>query len=197
MTGLAIKNLWARKLRALTTTLAVFIGVALIAGTYILTDTMFKAFDEIFSDSLKGTDVVITREDVVRQETGEVPAFSADLLDEVKRVPGVEVAAGGIFTPGGIFDEEGETIGSQFAPKFISSLSPERLRSLTYVDGSPPANARQASLDEAAADEAGLEIGDRIQIAGQERVRSYDLVGLTRLGEASFGGAVIGELTLP
>jgi putative ABC transport system permease protein len=197
VTGLAIKNLWARKLRALTTTLAVFIGVALIAGTYILTDTMFKAFDEIFSDSLKGTDVVVTREDVVRQETGEVPAFSADLLSEVKRVPGVEVAAGGIFTPGGIFDEEGETIGSEFAPKFISSRSPERLESLTYVEGDPPADARQASLDEAAADEAGLEIGDRVQVVGQGRVRSYELTGLTKLGEASFGGAVIAQLTLP
>ena len=197
MTGLSIKNLWARKLRALTTTLAVFIGVALIAGTYILTDTMFKAFDEIFSDSLKGTDVVITREDVVRQESGEVPAFSAELLGEVKRVPGVEVAAGGIFTPGGIFDDEGETIGSEFAPKFISSLLPGAAQVAHLPRGNSPANARQASLDQAAADEAGLEIGDRFQVAGQERVRSYELVGLTKLGEASFGGAVIAELTLP
>ena len=58
VTRLAIKSLWARKVRALTTILAVVIGVAFVAGTYILTDTTFAAFDEIFSDSLKGTDVV-------------------------------------------------------------------------------------------------------------------------------------------
>ena len=197
MTSLAVKNLWARKLRALTTTLAVFIGVALIAGTYILTDTMFKAFDEIFSESLKGTDVVITREDVVRQDSGEVPTVPAEILAKVTKVPGVEIAAGGIFTAGGLFDENGDKIGSQFAPKFISSRLPGRLESLTYVDGSPPVNSRQASLDEAAADEAGVEIGDRIKVAGQERVRSYDLVGLTKLGDASFGGASIAQLTLP
>ena len=70
MPSLAVKNLWARKGRALTTTLAVFIGVALVAGTYVLTDTINAAFDEIFSESLKGTDVVITAREPVKQESG-------------------------------------------------------------------------------------------------------------------------------
>ena len=61
MVGVAVKSLWARKLRALGTTIAVFVGVSLIAGTYVITDTINKAFDEIFSDSLKGTSVVITK----------------------------------------------------------------------------------------------------------------------------------------
>ena len=52
MTRLALKSLWARKVRAMATTLAVVIGVAFVAGTYILTDTTFAAFDEIFNDSL-------------------------------------------------------------------------------------------------------------------------------------------------
>ena len=53
MTSLAIKSLWARKRRAATTTLAVLIGVSLVSGTYVLTDTINKAFDQIFTDSLK------------------------------------------------------------------------------------------------------------------------------------------------
>ena len=89
MTGLAVKSLWARRVRALTTTLAVVIGVAFVAGTYILTDTTFAAFDEIFADSLAKTDVVITAKDAVRQETGEVP--------ELQRLPAAEGEAG----PGG------------------------------------------------------------------------------------------------
>jgi putative ABC transport system permease protein len=195
--SLGAKNFWARKVRAMTTTLAVFIGVALVSGTYVLTDTTFAAFDEIFADSLKGTDVVITAEDVVRQETGETPSFSAAALPRVREVPGVALAAGGIFTPGGIFDSEGDKIGSQFAPKFISSLLPPRLESLTYVEGDKPTGPSQASLDEAAADESGLEIGDRIRVAGETEAKSYELVGLTRLGEASFGGASIAQLILP
>ena len=80
MTGLALKSLWARRIRALTTILAVTIGVAFVAGTYILTDTTFAAFDEIFEDALAKTDVVITAKEAVRQETGEVPSFEASVL---------------------------------------------------------------------------------------------------------------------
>ena len=56
MPGLALKSLWARKVRALSTSLAVVIGVAFVVGSYILTDTIFAAFDEIFDESLKGTE---------------------------------------------------------------------------------------------------------------------------------------------
>ena len=78
MTGLAVKSLWARKVRAFTTTLAVVIGVAFVAGTYILTDTTFAAFDEIFSDSLKGTSVVITAKDEVEQDSRRDPHLQRD-----------------------------------------------------------------------------------------------------------------------
>jgi putative ABC transport system permease protein len=197
VTRLAIKSLWARKVRALTTILAVVIGVAFVAGTYILTDTTFAAFDEIFSDSLKGTDVVITARNDVQQETNEQPSFSASVLAPVKKVPGVRLASGAIFTPGGFFDAQGDKIGSKFSPKFISSRLPGSLESLTYLDGRAPRGPTEASLDRSAAEEAGIGIGDRIRIASVARAKSFRLVGLTRLGNASFGGASIAQLTLP
>jgi putative ABC transport system permease protein len=197
LTGLAVKSLWARKVRALMTVLAVVIGVAFVAGTYILTDTTFAAFDEIFEDSLAKTDVVITAKDEVRQETGEVPSFSAALLPKAKRVEGVRVASGQIFTPGAFFDAENEQIGSQFAPKFITSVLPESLETQTYVEGRPPRNASEVSLDDGAAEEDGIEIGDTLKLASVERVVAYRVVGLTKLGEASWGGASIAGLILP
>ncbi len=197
MTGLAIRSLWARKVRALGTTLAVVIGIAFVAGSYVLTDTIFAAFDEIFSDSLKGTSVVVTAKNPVEQENGEVPAIPASLLPKVRHVPGVRLASGAIFTPGGFFDSEGEKIGNKFAPKFISSHLPDGLESLTYVDGHPPRGPTEASLDEAAAESSGLELGERIKLIGQGSARSFRLVGFTHLGDASFGGASIAQVTLP
>ena len=120
MTSLGLKSLWARKIRALTTTFAVVIGVAFVAGSYILTDTIFAAFDEIFSESLKGTSVVVSAKNPVEQESGEVQTIPAALLPRIDRTPGVKEAAGAIFTPGGFFDSENEAIGAKFAPKFIS-----------------------------------------------------------------------------
>src|ERR687895_1953664 len=103
MTSLALKSLWARRVRALTTTLPVFIGVALVAGTYVLTDTINAAFDDIFESSLEGTDVVITADEAVRQESGITPTFDASVLPAVKRVDGVRIAIGAGFTGGGVF----------------------------------------------------------------------------------------------
>ena len=197
MTGLAIKSLWARKARALGTTFAVVIGVAFIAGSYVLTDTIFAAFDEIFSESLKGTSVVVTAENPVKQENGEVPTITASLLPRVQRTPGVRLASGAIFTPGGFFDAEGKKIGSKFAPKFISSTLPGPLESLTYLEGRRPRGPDEASLDRAAAETSGLKLGEEIKLIGQGSARSFELVGFTRLGGASFGGASIAQVTLP
>jgi len=135
VTRLSIKSLWARKVRAFATSLAVILGVAFIAGSYVLTDTIFAAFDEIFTESLQGTAVVVTAQNPVKQESGEVPTIPAAYLPKVKGVAGVKQAAGAIFTPGGFFDEENDAIGTKFAPKFISSTLPEGLESLTYVEG--------------------------------------------------------------
>ncbi len=197
MTGLALKSLWARKARALGTTFAVVIGVAFIAGSYVLTDTIFAAFDEIFTDSLKGTSVVVTAKNPVEQQNGEIPTIPASLLPRVQKVAGVKLAAGAIFTPGGFFDSEGEKIGNKFAPKFISSRLPDGLESLTYVDGHPPRGPTEASLDEAAAESSGITLGEKIKLIGQGSARSFRLVGFTHLGDASFGGASIAQVTLP
>ena len=197
MTSLGLKSLWARKIRALTTTFAVVIGVAFVAGSYILTDTIFAAFDEIFSESLKGTSVVVSAKNPVEQESGEVQTIPAALLPRIDRTPGVKEAAGAIFTPGGFFDSENEAIGAKFAPKFISSVLPEALRSVDYVEGNPPHGPREASLDKAAAEDSGLALGDRIKLVGQGETRVVRLTGLTQLGSASFGGASIAQVTLP
>jgi putative ABC transport system permease protein len=197
LTSLALKSLWARKARAFATTFAVVIGVAFVAGSYVLTDTIFAAFDEIFGESLKGTSVVISAENPVKQENGEVPTISASLLPRVQKTPGVKLAAGAIFTPGGFFDSEGNKIGNKFAPKFISSELPGKLESLTYIEGNRPRGPTEASIDKAAAEASGLKLGEQVKLIGQGSARSFELVGFTRLGGASFGGASIAQVTLP
>jgi putative ABC transport system permease protein len=197
LTSLGLKSLWARKVRALLTSFAVFLGVAFVAGSFVLTDTIFAAFDEIFSESLKGTSVVVSAENPVKQESGEIPTIKASLLPRVQKTPGVRLAAGAIFTPGAFFDSENEKIGNKFAPKFISSTQPDPLESLTYVDGHTPRGPTEASLDKAAADAADLKLGEKIKLIGQGNLETFRLVGLTQLGSASFGGASIAQVTLP
>jgi putative ABC transport system permease protein len=197
VTSLALKGLWARKVRAMTTIIAVVLGVAFVAGSYVLTDTIFAAFDEIFNESLSGTSVVVTAENPVKQESGETPTIGASLLPKVQKTRGVRLAAGAIFTPGGFFNGQGEKIGNKFAPKFISSTLPDGLESLNYVEGHKPRGPREASIDKAAAEGGGLELGETIELIGEGAAEKFRLVGLTKLGSASFGGASIAQVTLP
>lgn len=198
MLSLTFKNLWARKWRSLMTAIAVVFGIALVAGTYILTDTTNQAFDQIFEEANSGNDVIVTAKSEVTQDDGTVPAFSDRYLKKVRAVEGVDLAAGSIFTTGAILDAEGESTGGGFAPQFIASEVPDRFESLEYVEGRAPAGPREVSLDEAAAERSDLKVGDTIQLVGSGQAEPFRLVGLTRLGgSSSFGGSSIAVVRLP
>ena len=60
MLRVTLKGIWAHKLRLSLTALAVVLGVGFIAGTFIYTDTIGKAFDGIFDDAFEGVDIVVS-----------------------------------------------------------------------------------------------------------------------------------------
>jgi putative ABC transport system permease protein len=197
MLSLTFKNLWARKWRSLMTAVAVIFGIALVAGTYVLTDTTNQAFDQIFNESLAGTDVVVTAKSEVDQQDGSTPSFSAKILKEVRQVDGVKQAAGSIFTQGAILNQDNDSVGGGFAPQFIASTGPKIFDAVTYPEGHKPTGPREATLDQAAADRKGLEIGDTIQLIGSGPAVPFKLVGITQLGGSSFGGTSIAAVQLP
>ena len=197
MTKVALRGIGARKLRAFTTWLAIFLGVALVAGTYVLTDTINKSFEEIFTESLKGTDVAITSRQDVQTNDDMPPAFPARLLDRVRQVDGVQAAAGSVFASGRFVDAKGDPIGTSFAPNFISSLLPPRFEALDYVEGRKPRTPTEASIDTQTADTGDLKVGSKLRLAGAHEAKTYDVVGLTKLGDTSFGGAGIAQVLLP
>ena len=86
MTRLALRALWSRKLRTVLTGLAIVLGVATISGTYVLTDSISKAFDAIFTSIYRNTDAVITGKSASQQELDDEPAA-------VRRVAAPEGAA--------------------------------------------------------------------------------------------------------
>lgn len=179
------------------TALAVVFGIALVSGTYVLTDTTNQAFDEIFVKSNEKIDVTITTREQVRQVDGTVPSFSDRYEAQVRKVAGVREAVGSIFSQGSILGPDNESVGAPFAPQFISSVLPESLEALTYVKGRPPRADDEAALDEEAASRGGLEVGDTVRIGGIAAAKPFELVGITRLGSASFGGASISQTLLP
>jgi len=99
MTGVALKGLAGRKIRALLTAFAIVIGVSMVSGTFILTDTMQKSFNGLFDASYAKTDAVIQGKEIVKGSTnGSGVTLDASLLEQVRALPEVE-AAGGTVMP--------------------------------------------------------------------------------------------------
>jgi putative ABC transport system permease protein len=197
MVSVALKGLGARKLRAASTILAVLLGVALVAGTYILTDTINRSFDDIFETALEGTDVVVVPKEIVAQETSEPPPFRAALLDRVERVPGVAKAEGGIFSLVRITDAKGKPYGQGFAPQFAFSAASKPFDTLTYVEGHAPRTPREAAIDESNAKREGIDVGDTIGVVAEGPLKRFRVVGVNKLGDTSTGGSSSVTLTLP
>ncbi len=199
MGRIALRNLWERKLRTALTALAIVLGVMMVAGTYVLTDTIDRSFEDIFTQSNEGVDAVVTTREVIEAEDGQVPPFDARELEVVERTDGVAAAAGGISDPQvSIIGADGEPRGGNGAPSFGFSVVPERFDPLTYVEGGPPATDDEVVIDKATADAEGFAVGDEIEIAGKEAARTYTVTGISTLGDIdSFGGATLALLTLP
>ena len=95
MFRLTIKGLWAHKLRFALTGLAVVLGVAFMAGTMVLTDTMSRTFNGIFTTANEGIDVVVQRPVAVDGEQTEVrERVPTAVIDQIRDVDGVSAAAG-------------------------------------------------------------------------------------------------------
>ena len=70
MLALVLRGFLQRKLRVLLTGIAIALGVALMAGTYILTDTINHAFAEVFGIAYANKAVVVTEKETLGRGTG-------------------------------------------------------------------------------------------------------------------------------
>src|SRR4051812_17871020 len=95
MFALTVKSIRANKARFLLTGLAVILGVAFMAGTLVLTDTIKKSYDDITANVYRDTDAVVrsAREtESTNQGAATRGTISQSLLDTVRAVPGVQAA---------------------------------------------------------------------------------------------------------
>jgi putative ABC transport system permease protein len=201
MQKVALRGLFARKLRFALTVLAVVLGTTLIAGTYVFTDSINGAFDNIFAASNKGTDAAITPHKTIdtTDDGGTAPTIPASVLEQVRRQPGVASADGSVFDVGTVLGKDGKRVNkSGGAPNFIGSIADQpRFNAFTIKEGRKPRTADQAAIDASTADKQGWKLGDKVCAVATAARKCYTLVGTTQIaGVNSFGGATALELVL-
>jgi putative ABC transport system permease protein len=202
----ALKGLAGRKLRASLTAFAIILGVAMMSGTYVLTDTIDSAFSKIFDESYAGTDVVVSGKGAdisLDGTTADAPPIDESLVDKVAALPSVEAAAGSVAdeTNTKIIGSDDKAIDTSGAPSlgFGIEAGPEtdRFNPLNLLEGTWADADGEVVIDAGTADSEGYKVGDTIQISTLQPKQDFELVGVAQFGEVnSLGSATFAVFDL-
>ena len=191
MWRVTLKGVVAHRLRYALTALAVLLGVAFIAGTFVLTDTMNNSFNGLYSQMYQGTAAVVRATQPFNPGTNfanQRQLIDASLATTVARVPGVQAVALDTEGYARIVGKNGKPIGTvgNGAPKLgaawtdVTALNPFRL----LTGGQPPRSPGQVVIDEHSADVGGFKVGDTVRILTQQGSGIYTITGIVTFGSS-------------
>jgi putative ABC transport system permease protein len=199
MTAVALKGLWGRKTRSILTALAILLGVAMISGTYVLTDTVQKAFTTAFSGAYRNSSAIITGKDTING-SNSTPSVPASVLTRVRALPDVSAATGAyLFNNVQLVGHDGKAISSGGAPTFGFGVDPTqpRFNPITLVAGHWPHGPNQVVIDSGTAANHHYRLGDTIGAKGASRLAYYKVVGTGKISGISIGGATMAIFDVP
>jgi putative ABC transport system permease protein len=186
MIGVALKGLAARKVRALLTAFAVVIGVAMVAGTFMLTDTMQRSFDGLFTASSAQTDAVIRGKEVVKNSTsGSNVTIPEAMLAEVRALPEVGAATGDVSPAeanlADIYGRDGKKAARESVGTSVDAAN-ARFSPLRLKTGAWPKGPGQVVIDAGTAADNKFAAGDTVVISTLGRKHPYRVSGTVSFG---------------
>jgi putative ABC transport system permease protein len=207
MLRVTLRSFWEHKRRLVSTVVAIVLGVAFMAGTFVLTDTLDQVFDDLFAEANDEVDAQVQGEILFSDPFGgdQRANLPEGLVDEVAGVEGVGgaepfVTVIGFGSINRVLDDDGDPVGSSQGPPTLFENWVEDAALSPYVlqDGRGPESDDEIAMNLGAVEDADFEIGDRIAVVGQFGREEYELVGVFTFGSAkSAAGAVSVEFTLP
>jgi putative ABC transport system permease protein len=195
-----LKSLFARKVRLALTALSIVLGVGFVAGTYVLTDTMNAAFDELFTQAASGSDIVVRSAsafDPIDAGPGggatQRNPIPENLVDTVAAVPGVKAGEGGLSGTATMIDPAtGDAIGSFGPPTIGANWNVVANATLELRSGKAPSHPDDVVIDAATARKYHLSVGERISIVVKQGVEEFTISGIAGFGDAdNLGGATL------
>ena len=189
---LTIKQLAANKMRLLATAFAVILGVAFLAGTLILTDTIRGTFDTLLATADEGTDAYVRAAsplDVGYGQSGR--PLDATLVDMVRSVDGVDQTSMQVSGYAQILDRAGKAVGTaQTGVLGMNWVTVPALNPFTIVSGRAPSGPGEIAIDKHSAELAELTVGDRTTVLSAGEPRPATIVGITRFGDVDTPGGL-------
>ena len=194
MTRLAFRSLASRPLRTVLTVLAILLGVAMITGTYVLTDQIHNGFADIFSTSFKGTAVQVSPKAAftAMDSSGTTPqTLNNTMLAQIQRVPGVAKAAGTYQTMGAAIID-GKTVQTGGAPTLLTTNPGPPFNQARLVAGHEPQARNEVGIIKSFADQQGLKPGDGFDVAAAAGLQHVKVTDVFTWGDSgSMGGTIV------
>jgi putative ABC transport system permease protein len=185
MTRVGLRGITTRRLRTVLTALAIVLGVAMVSGSYTLTDTMGGAADSLSSSAYDGTAAVVSAKTAfkVDEEAPVRPSISEDTLQRVRDVPGVQQAVGSISDEARIVGKDGDVVGT--GPYFGVGLDPKagKLSPFKLKEGRFATGPGQVVIDAGTADREGYSLGDTITVQTRGPERKAEVTGIATFGD--------------
>src|SRR5882724_2020444 len=198
MIAITARSLWARKRRLVATLLAVALGVAFLAGTLLLSDTLRANFDRLFTQADGGTNVVLRGATEIGSGNSARTGVDASLLPRVRAVPGVADAQPYLEGYGQLLGRDGKPIGGNGPPTQAANwVGDAALNSYRLVAGHAPRADDEVVINRGAATAGHLALGGTTTLLTPQPLRVH-IVGIATFGTADgFGTGTFTGMTLP
>src|SRR3954447_17017238 len=202
MIKVTLKGLALHKTRAVLTTLAVVIGVAMISGAYVVSDTMLSAANSLSGSAYDNTDAVVTKKlafNAGDSTVGTSVTVDQSVLKKVRSLPQVAAASGDVTEQAKLINRKGKVIGS--GPYFAVGLDPVNGKNLTpfkVTEGRFAMTPNEVVIDKSTADKENYKVGDQIKVVAIGASKTFNVVGIAKWGSVDkFGTATAAIFTLP
>jgi len=203
VTRFALRGLLGRKLRTALTALAIVLGVAMISGTFVLTDSIDQAFDRIFTDIRKGSNAIISGESAFDISEGSgvtEPTFDESLIDDVRALPGVAEAEASVDSEAAqLIGDDGKAVVYGGAPNLGFSIAngESPFNPLTLLEGTWPSD-NEVVVDKETAGKEDFEVGETIGVQAEGPVERLRISGIVQFSSGlTIGGATLAGFDLP
>jgi putative ABC transport system permease protein len=184
----------------------VVLGVAMVAGSYVLTDTLLGAAKALESTSYDRVDAAIAARQAFKPSSDngqpEVKPIPESLVRRARSVPKVLAASGEITDSALLVGRDGKVIGGSGGPTFatgfdandpaVASLSPFEIQK-----GRFPQRRGEVAIDASTSQDKHYKPGDTIRVAARGPARAFRVSGVVTFGKVkSIGNATLAVFSL-
>ncbi len=188
MIKLSLRGMSQRRLRSALTAIAVLLGVAMISGTYVLTDQIRNAFGEISATANEGTDAILTAKTEFDSGFALPEELPASLTRRVRQVSGVEEAVGNVQANGALIVDGEALRAAGGAPNPVIGVVPEPFDATEAVEGRDPERSGEIAVSRGLAEDNGVEVGDQVELETAQGAEPVTVVGLVNFGGSGSAG---------